>query len=180
MILHRQIEHPFEPPLFRFAIFIGGTRALSRNPEIGYDVTSYYGHIDLKEYLAQQNLQEASQEGQEDTASDGSNDSAGDRSISRSCSDSNSATDTSDGEEVCKAFYAFDTAERIQIPTVHVCGAKDGFLAQGIQLFEMCESSLREKFDHDGGHEVPMKPEITRKIADVINKAVMRSQTVGC
>ena len=63
---------------------------------------------------------------------------------------------------------------------MHVCRAKDGFLAQCIQLFEMCESSLREKYDHDGGYEVPMKPEITSKIVDVINKAVMRSQIVGC
>ena len=180
MILYHPIEHPFGPPLFRFVILIGGTLPLSRSPEIGYDVTSYYGNIDLKEYLAQQNLQEASQEGQDDTTSDGSSDSASDISMSRFCSDSSSTTDISEGEEVCKAFYASDAAERIQVPTVHVYGAKHGFLAQGIQLFKLCESSLREKFDHDGGHEVPMKPEITRKIADVINKAIMRSQTVGC
>ena len=143
MILHHQIEHPFAPPLFRFAIFIGGTRPLSRSPEIGYDVTSYYGNIDLKQYLAQQNLQEAPQEGQEETASDECSDSASEESMSKSCSDYISATDISEGEEVCKAFCASDAAERIQVPTVHVCGAKDGFLAQGIQLFEMCESSLR-------------------------------------
>ncbi len=180
MILHHQIELRFAPPLFRFTIFIGGTRPLSRSPKIDYDVTSCYSNINLKEYLAQQNLQEASQESPDDTASDEYSDSASDRPMSRSCSDSSSATDISEGEEVCKAFYAADAGERIQIPTMHVCGVKYSFLAQGIQLSEMCESGLREKSDRDGGHEVPMKPEIMRKIANVSNKAVMKSQTVGC
>ncbi|MCJ1227278.1 hypothetical protein MMC12_003933 [Toensbergia leucococca] len=41
LILHHQIEHPFAPPLFRFAIFICSTYAHSRSISLGKDVTEH-------------------------------------------------------------------------------------------------------------------------------------------
>ena len=164
MILHHEIADPLAPPLFQFAIFIGGTVPLSCSESIGLDITQYYRHIDLKQYLAQQGASPF----QENEASDRLTEGSG----------AHSGSVVGD-DQVCNGFNAPDTIERIQIPTIHLCGINDEFRSQSLQLFDLCESNSREIFNHDGGHEVPMKSDETTKVADLFTKAVMNSQTLG-
>lgn len=53
----------------------------------------------------------------------------------------------------------------IQIPTVHIYGAKDPRYPASITLAHFCEASVRRTFDHGGGHDIPRKGDVSEMLA---------------
>ena len=162
MILHHQIDNALGPPLFRFAVFIGGTSPFSRSPEIGWDVTEQYGHIDLKRYLYEQ-------------------------AVVSSKADFLPQSDSSDEDtpdDSCRIFVPtivqpYTNIDRIQIPTAHVYGAKDPWKNQTLQLVDLCEPELRDIIEHTDGHEIPLQPDLGQKISAMIKSTAAKSETMA-
>lgn len=57
---------------------------------------------------------------------------------------------------------------RISIPTVHVCGRKDPRRPASLQLAALCDAKQRKFYDHGGGHEIPRRSEVSRKLAKLM------------
>ena len=57
---------------------------------------------------------------------------------------------------------------KIRIPTVHIYGSRDPRFPAGIQLTQFCERSLRQCYDHRGGHEIPRSKKASEKIAELV------------
>lgn len=55
---------------------------------------------------------------------------------------------------------------RIQIPTVHVYGAKDPRWPASLQLAFLCRN--RKTYDHGGGHDIPRTTEVSEKMAGLV------------
>lgn len=169
MILHHQIEKVFGPPLFRFAVFIGGTLPFSRSPDIGWDFTEHYGQIDLKRYLYEQAIVKPKSENP---------------IKSRSFEEYENTSDEEMRDDSCRVFlptivYPYTDIDRIQIPTVHIYGSRDGWKSQNLQLVDLCEPDLRETVEHADGHEIPMQQELGLKISAMIRNAAARSETLA-
>ncbi|CCC11071.1 unnamed protein product [Sordaria macrospora k-hell] len=56
------------------------------------------------------------------------------------------------------------------VPTVHVYGAKDPRWPASVQLAQLFEGGLNERFDHSGGHELPRTTECSMKVAELMEK----------
>jgi len=56
----------------------------------------------------------------------------------------------------------------IQIPTVHVYGARDPRYPASITLAHFCEASVRRNFDHGGGHDIPRRAEVSEMLAELV------------
>ncbi|MCJ1298808.1 hypothetical protein MMC08_001598 [Hypocenomyce scalaris] len=67
------------------------------------------------------------------------------------------------------------TKARIQIPTAHIYGDKDEFLNQALELVKLSEMSLASTFVHQGGHDIPVRPDVCKGIRDAIVTAVDQS-----
>ncbi|KAL9112625.1 MAG: hypothetical protein Q9227_003196 [Pyrenula ochraceoflavens] len=170
VLLHHQIEHPFATPLFRFAIFISGTAPLSRTEEFGWDVTNDYRNVDLGHYLGKNGTTRVTLE----------EDPKRSRLLTNGASNSHNAVEEA-GKLSVRWWMPNVDRERIQIPTAHVYGAKgkDHWLDQSIILENMCEPSLRHRYQHGGAHEVPLRMAETKKAAEIIQKAVVASELTG-
>ena len=87
---------------------------------------------------------------------------------------------TSDEEgasaRIVRRFVPEVDKERIQIPTAHIYGAQDVDLKKSLALIEMCDESLREKYMHQGGHNIPRAEDVHQKIADVVQAAAVKSE----
>lgn len=65
--------------------------------------------------------------------------------------------------------------ERITIPTAHIIGAMDHYLAHSRNIYDMCLPTMRIILDHGGGHEIPLAPATTiQNIANIIRKAISK------
>ena len=156
------MENPLGPPLFRFAIFIGGTSPFSCKPDVGWDVTEQYGDIDLKRYLYEQIV-----------VSSPANHTVQSRSFKQEAS-----------EDSCRMFlptivYPYTNIDRIQIPTVHVYGSRDPWKTQILQLVDLCEPDFRDIMEHADGHEIPLQANLGQEISIMIKKAAARSETLA-
>jgi len=56
----------------------------------------------------------------------------------------------------------------IQIPTVHVYGAKDPRYPASITLAHFCEASVRRTYDHGGGHDIPRRGDVSAMMAELV------------
>ncbi|KAH8600099.1 putative EF-hand calcium-binding domain protein [Bisporella sp. PMI_857] len=56
----------------------------------------------------------------------------------------------------------------IQIPTVHVYGAKDPRYPASLQLAHFCDSSKRRMYDHGGGHDIPRMQAVSEMMAELV------------
>ncbi|KAE9966560.1 hypothetical protein BLS_005181 [Venturia inaequalis] len=75
---------------------------------------------------------------------------------------------------------AVDGEALIQIPTAHIIGAKDDYLADSTSLVALCCPKLRMVFDHRGGHEVPSKPkEMVEGMARTIQKVIAKVASIS-
>ncbi|PYH87843.1 hypothetical protein BO71DRAFT_404334 [Aspergillus ellipticus CBS 707.79] len=61
----------------------------------------------------------------------------------------------------------------INVPTVHVYGAKDPRSSAGIQLSQACDPTKRKMYDHGGGHEIPRTAVVTNDIAALVRWALL-------
>lgn len=63
-------------------------------------------------------------------------------------------------------FTKFPDNIRINIPTVHIYGAKDPRWGSGLQLAYFCND--RKMYDHQGGHDIPRTTPVSVKIAELL------------
>lgn len=57
---------------------------------------------------------------------------------------------------------------KIGVPTVHVYGRKDPRFVAGVQLSGVCEGSVRQCFDHGGGHDIPRSSAVSERLAELV------------
>ncbi|TKW48618.1 hypothetical protein CTA1_5550 [Colletotrichum tanaceti] len=77
--------------------------------------------------------------------------------------------------EVLLRYHPRTHPQRIQIPTVHVVGAKDGYAQQGLDLASLCDSRVCQTIVHEGGHEFPRKDEALQRVADCMQAAAAQT-----
>jgi hypothetical protein len=162
VILHREFDHPFDPPVVRFAIFIAGSAPISRTESVGWDVTSAYHDVDLKDYLGAHGAV-----GPQD-----------DKFYTAGINFNQIVDKKQPGRKVC-CWLSQVNKERIQIPTTHVMGEKDGWLRESKVLYDMCDPELRNMFQHNRGHEIPLRPEINQEMANIIKIAIMKRELIA-
>lgn len=71
-------------------------------------------------------------------------------------------------------YTAFPQNIRINIPTVHISGAKDPRWPASMQLAFFCNSRLM--YDHGGGHDVPRSTEVSLRIAQLVRDVCENAQ----
>ncbi|PWN53792.1 hypothetical protein IE53DRAFT_377048 [Violaceomyces palustris] len=62
-------------------------------------------------------------------------------------------------------------ALRIEVPTAHILGRKDAALERGRELEKSCPPELVYKYEHSGGHEIPMTSHATLAMAKTMARA---------
>ncbi len=58
------------------------------------------------------------------------------------------------------------------LPTIHVIGATDPFLAAGMLLYNLCNPDSATLFDHGKGHQVVWEPKIVKSLVEVIREQI--------
>lgn len=64
---------------------------------------------------------------------------------------------------------------KIRIPTVHIWGMNDPDFPTSIHLAGLCDPYIRKIYRHDGGHEVPQKPEDTQELGQLVLWCMQRA-----
>lgn len=67
-------------------------------------------------------------------------------------------------------FTTLSKDDQINIPTVHIVGAKDPIWPSAIQLAYLCDPAQRKIIDHGGGHDIPRMPKVSTEIAKVFRE----------
>jgi len=76
--------------------------------------------------------------------------------------------------DVLLRYHPSTHTQRIQIPTVHVVGAKDSYREQGMDLASLCSARKAQMVAHQGGHEMPRDAATVARAAEAIYEAVER------
>lgn len=138
LLLEHFKETPNDPPPFKFAMFICGSPSLAQlHSEFGFTVEPELWDIYA---AAQKSLARRA-----DTSAilaQGSD---------RWHNDISSITDLT-VEELVKMIHG---PYRINIPTVHIIGAKDPRNLSGQHLHEISHPGARKLYEHTGGHDIP-------------------------
>ncbi|KAJ8123662.1 hypothetical protein ONZ43_g440 [Nemania bipapillata] len=181
LLLKHQIEKPFSPPPFRFAIFISGTLPFSWSTSEGQDVFRLLtGNNPLST-----------------DASEWQREAANDRSVRQERLSDSEAAMLADmfptWEERVRyignligrpenthlrpcAFHPDLHPERINIPTAHVWGLQDLFKPHAEHLVRLCDTTVAAVYEHSGSHDVPHTLEENKKFSEVIRKTILRSE----
>lgn len=61
-----------------------------------------------------------------------------------------------------------EVGEIITIPTFHVIGASDPYLPGCMALYNVCNSSVAELFDHGKGHMIPRDTVTVKELSNVL------------
>ena len=178
-MMRQQIERPFDPPLFRCAIFICSSLPWSADYTNGVDVTPLllrhkWIPTDISELNAQ--LKQAVHEKAYDPTMDT------DHGVPVQLSEiiaelSNESHDPQ--TYVSRKFHPEVDAARLPVPTAHIVGKEDEHRGSGLKLAEMCDKRYANLYEHKGGHEMPRTATDMQKIKDVILKTVTRSELVS-
>lgn len=67
------------------------------------------------------------------------------------------------------------TVKKIDIPTLHLHGARDSWLPESRELTEMCKASEAAVFEHELGHTVPVDRRSTVRLADLVRDIMRRA-----
>ena len=178
-MLHHQITRPFEPPLFRSAIFICTFLPRCADSTNGVDVTPLIIRrkrvpTELVELRSQ--IEAARAEADYNPKTDSL------EGIPLALSDVITELDNVDNESfdykryVTRMFHPEVDKVRIQIPTAHVVGRNDPVRDASLKLVDMCDVRYVSVYEHKGGHELPKTADSLQRIKDVIQKTVMRSE----
>ncbi|KAI0096863.1 serine hydrolase FSH [Nemania sp. FL0031] len=180
LLLKHQVENPFSPPPFRFAIFISGTLPFSWSTSAGQDVFGLLtGDNPLSTNAAMWQQQAAN---------------AGPiRQEPLSNSEASMLADMFPtwqervrylGELIGKpenahlrpcCFHPDLQQERINIPTAHVWGLQDLFKPHAEQLVKLCDTTMAAVYEHGGTHDVPHSLEENKRFSEVVRKTILRS-----
>lgn len=58
----------------------------------------------------------------------------------------------------------------IDIPSLHVIGCNDPYIAGAVALYNMCDRDNAELFDHGRGHTVPRDARTIQELGDAIER----------
>lgn len=154
LLLYHQKFHPDKPPPFKVAMFICGGIVLSALDDLGFVVSEEAKEIDEKSKV--QLLSRASTEA---ILKDGSN-------------RWGVGFDPLSQKDKSNIFgFNFENIPKdrmIQIPTVHVYGAKDPRYPSSITLAQFCKASVRKTYDHGGGHDIPRTRDVNIAMAELV------------
>ena len=66
----------------------------------------------------------------------------------------------------------------IPIPTVHIFGKQDPRYPASVTLAHFCDPLVRKVYDHGGGHDIPRKGDVSKKVAELIEWSAMMAKKV--
>lgn len=64
----------------------------------------------------------------------------------------------------------------LDIPTLHVVGCNDPYIAGAVALYNMCDQSSAELFDHGKGHTVPRDSKTIHELCDAVERLNSRDE----
>ncbi len=179
LLLQHQIENPFAPPLFRFAVFIGGTSPFSWSSSLGQDVFSLLtaeDQLSTNESLWQR---QASYESvHEKPLPDLEASMLADmfptwQSRVQYLQGLLGAPKNAHLRPYC--FHPDLHEESISIPTANVWGLQDLFKPHAEHLVRLCDATVATIYEHGGEHDVFDSLEDNRRSSDIIRKTIPRS-----
>ncbi|KAJ5240195.1 hypothetical protein N7468_004814 [Penicillium chermesinum] len=153
LLLLHQKESPDQPPPFKAGIFICGASSLRVLEALGFNIT--------QEALARDEASVDALTKQADVSS-----------IMSQGAERWKGDSFMQGRSEEEVRDEFQGPFKIQIPTVHVYGAKDPRLGASLQLAGLCESKNRRCYSHQGGHEIPRTSNVTAMITDMVEWAL--------
>ncbi|KAL2830267.1 serine hydrolase FSH [Aspergillus cavernicola] len=62
----------------------------------------------------------------------------------------------------------------VKIPTVHIVGKQDSLYSQGVMLYELCDPSVAEFYDHGSKHMIPFDAMNNDAMVKIIEKMIER------
>ena len=62
----------------------------------------------------------------------------------------------------------------IRIPTLHIFGCNDAFLASAVALFNVCDPRTAHMYDHGLGHIVPRDAENVDQLGRILQRIILR------
>ena len=72
-----------------------------------------------------------------------------------------------------KQWYLPQTDGQIfDLPTIHIIGATDPYLAAGMLLYNLCDPKSATLFDHGKGHQMVWEPKIVNSLVEVIREQI--------
>lgn len=173
IILHHELEYTSEPPIFRFAIFIGSPLPFSHSLQYGIDTRTYFGvPYSLRCTKFDNNKRPNKVPGYLITP---------DRYLKEDfddeeSSDNEKATVKSTLKRVAvekEIFYQMfhSTADevRMKIPTVHIFGRQDPWYLHSKDMLQLACPDQALVLEHFSGHEVPKH--LSEEICDLIEAA---------
>lgn len=170
LLLYNQSLYPNSAPLFKAAIFICGGVPLDVLASLGVEVTSEARELDRSSRVALQ--QQASTEA---ILRDGYNRwGSGPNDFSAYQAEEFGKREMVFGIDVTR----IPRQMKIQIPTVHVYGAKDPRFPASVTMAQFCDEAVRRTFDHGGGHEVPRKRDVSKAIAEMVEWCVSLAREI--
>ncbi|KAH8692600.1 putative EF-hand calcium-binding domain protein [Talaromyces proteolyticus] len=150
-LLHHFKDTPTKPPPFKFAIFVcGGPPLKELEDNLGFTVPKEIWALDLasRKALAQR----------ADTAAILA------RGSDRWQNDLQDLTDLT-SEELAELIHG---PIQMNIPTVHIVGAKDPRNFSGYQLHALSHPDVRKIYEHHGGHDIPRDVSTSTTIASLV------------
>jgi hypothetical protein len=163
LLLYHQAETPHLPPPFRVAIFICCGMPLACVEDVGIYVSPEAR--DWDESSKRQLMEKASS----------------DSILRLGAKRWGEGFDPSKPHDISNVFgmnFAMMPDDLvIRMPTVHIFGAQDPRYPASVTLAHFCDPLTVKVYDHGGGHDIPRKMEVSKKIAELVEwSAMMASQ----
>ncbi len=76
---------------------------------------------------------------------------------------------TADGK---RWFLPSTDGQIFDLPTLHIIGSRDPFLATAMLLYNLCEPNSATLFDHGKGHIIVWEPEIVKSLIEVFREQI--------
>ncbi|RYP67660.1 hypothetical protein DL771_007127 [Monosporascus sp. 5C6A] len=176
MILHHELESPWAPPLFRFAVFIGSPLPFSHSLKYGIDTRAYFGvphNLNCRPFTDYKRPSKVPGhlitpdrylKGNSDDDDEGQ---GRDGEVSTNETLKQIAAD----EEIYyQMFHSTADEVRMKIPTVHIFGRQDPWYLHSKDVLQLACPEQASVLEHCYGHEVPRH--LSEEICDLIESAV--------
>jgi hypothetical protein len=73
---------------------------------------------------------------------------------------------------------ADETEDMLDVPTLHVIGCDDPFIAGAMSLYNMCDEDTAELFDHGKGHTVPRDAGAVKLLCGAVRRLVGKAEQI--
>jgi hypothetical protein len=153
LLLYHQAYHPSAEPLFKVAIFVCGGLPLDVVEDVGVPVSA-----EARDWDETSKVQLMAKASSSAILAHGTK--------RWGIGFNPSAPDLSNIFGI--DFTEVEKEKLIQIPTVHVYGARDPRYPASITLAHFCEESVRRTYDHGGGHDIPRTRDVSVMMAELV------------